>query len=125
MGGVEQMDHRVIGASLRVVLLRVPDVGQHEVSVEEQGEVPLFLRADLSLSRRFRDGNQRRNVQNRGDARILFANADAVRIESMLKSADLGEERTLIDARNPSATKLWRRTSVKKTKFTFSLLLRR
>ena len=62
MGRVQEMDHRVIGSSLGIVLLRIPDVGQHQMSIEEQREIPLFLRADLSLSRRFRDRNQRGNV---------------------------------------------------------------
>lgn len=99
MRGVQEMNHRVVGASLRVVLLRIPDVGQHQMSVEEQREIPLLLRADLSFARRFRDRNQRRNVQNRGDARIFFADTNPVGMKTMLKSSNLMEERTLIDTR--------------------------
>ena len=99
MRGVQKMNHRVVGASLRVVLLRIPDIGQHQMSVEEQREVPLLLRADLSFSRRFGDRDQRRNVQNRSDARIFFADTNAVGMKTMLKRSNLIEERTLIDAR--------------------------
>lgn len=96
--GVQQMDHGVVRAPLGVVLLRVPHVGQHEVSVEQQREVPLLLRADLALASGLGDGDQRRNVQDGRDARVFFANANAVRVETVLQSADLRVKRALIDA---------------------------
>lgn len=92
------MHHGVVGPAFGIVLLRVPHVGQHQMAVEQQGEVPLLLRADLALAGGLRDGNEGGNVQDRGDPRVLFAHTDAVRVEAMLKGADLSEEWPLVNA---------------------------
>ena len=97
MGRVEQMNHRVVRTSFGIVLLRIPHVGQHQMTIEKKREVPLLLCSDLTLTSRFSDRDQRRNIQDRRYSRIFFTYTDAVRIESMLQCANLNKERTLIN----------------------------
>ena len=74
------------------------------MTIEEEREVPLLLRADLPLTSSFSDRDQRRNIQDRRYSRIFFTDTDAVRIESMLQRADLDKERTLINATSSTST---------------------